>query len=161
MYRNHRLFLFIILRISYRARSLVRIAQKDKRSSPLGEKEIKGKDKENNDSSVLVVTIDTIHWERIIATLILVDSASVDVTISCQDDFPKDELNLRLNAEGKNYSAKTNYSYAISKNLVSQKFEKSQATINMSDTNEINPYLLLVAHQIIHSDNFTNNLMSD
>jgi len=37
-------FILIFIKKSYRARPLVRIAQKEMRSSPLGEKGIKGKE---------------------------------------------------------------------------------------------------------------------
>ena len=78
--------------------------------------------------------------------LVLESANAVSINIQCSDDFPKDELNLRLNAE--NYSAQTSLSYT-SKHSANTKAEKTQATINMSNTNEINPYLLLMAHLII------------
>ena len=62
--------------------------------------------------------------------------------------FPKEELLLRIEGEEKHYSvqSKVNFSTVEEKKSTT---DKPQAKINMSNTNEINPYLLLMAHTII------------
>lgn len=112
------------------------------------ELEITTKDENNSDNSVLIIKIQTIHYGEITATLTLEKANAVSVDIKCSEEFPKDELTLRLNGENKHYSAMSAISYSETTQTKPQ-IEKAQATINMSNTNEINPYLLLIAHQII------------
>lgn len=100
--------------------------------------------------SVLIVTITTINYGIITATLILETQNSVHVNIECSESFPKDELMLRLESEQKHYSMQSVISFETKKSLTeTQKSEITNAKINMSHTNEISPYLLLSAHSII------------
>lgn len=102
------------------------------------------------DESILIVTITTIHFGVITATLILETANSVHVNIECSEKFPKDELILRLESEQKRYSMQSVISFETKKTLnEAQTSEMTNAKINMSHTNEINPYLLLTAHSII------------
>ena len=123
--------------------------------------EIETKNKENKDgNSVLTVTITTINFGAVIATLALETSNSVQIAIECNDKFPKDELNERINGDRQHYSISTNTSFLVNKDLKT-KTDKPSANINMSQTNEINPYLLLMAHTIIkHVIDIDNNTTS-
>lgn len=112
------------------------------------ELEIQSQSEEKSDNSILIIKIQTVHYGEIVAMLVLEDANAVSINIQCAEEFPKDELSLRLESENKHYSAQTSLSYT-SKNKDKTKAEKTQATINMSNTNEINPYLLLTAHLII------------
>lgn len=114
------------------------------------ELEILSQNEENSDNSILIIKIQTINFGEIVATLVLEDSNAVSINIECNETFPKEELSQRLDAENKHYSALTSLTYS-SKQSTPIKAEKTQATINMSNTNEINPYLLLTAHQIIRN----------
>jgi len=110
--------------------------------------EISSKSEENLDNSVLTIRIQTINFGEVIAVLTLESPNSIDINIQCIDAFPKDELTLRLNADNKNYSSQNRVNYTT-KSIDKTTSEKTTATINMSGTNEINPYLLLAAQQII------------
>lgn len=114
------------------------------------ELEIMSKNEENSDNSILVIKIQTVNYGELVATLILEDSNAVSINIECNNKFPKEELSERLNTENKHYSALTSLTYSA-KQSTPITTEKAQATINMSNTNEINPYLLLTAHQIIRN----------
>lgn len=106
--------------------------------------------------SVLVVTITTINFGNVTATLILETSNSVHVNIACSEEFPKDELLNRIQGEEKHYSMQS----VISFETVASKpvdIEQTKAKINMSSTNEINPYLLLMAHAIIRNTIIIDN----
>lgn len=109
----------------------------------------KGSSGEDSDS-VLIITITTINYGNVVATLVLENSNSVHVNIECAKDFPKEELMLRIEGDEKHYSMESIVSFETNnatQPAVNQ--DKPQAKINMSDTNEINPYLLLMAHTII------------
>ncbi|MBO6088242.1 hypothetical protein J6P92_07875 [bacterium] len=104
----------------------------------------------NESDSILIITITTVNYGNVAATLILENSNSVHVNIECAKDFPKDELMLRIEGDEKHYSMESVVSFETNESVKPQQNqEKPQAKINMSDTNEINPYLLLIAHTII------------
>lgn len=100
------------------------------------------------DESILTITISTINYGIVTAVLILESKNSVHINIECAQKFPKEELLLRIEGEEKHYSvqSKVNFSTVEEKKSTT---DKPQAKINMSNTNEINPYLLLMAHTII------------
>lgn len=117
-----------------------------------------GQSGEESDS-ILIVTISTINFGRVVATLILETSNSVHVNIECQEKFPKEELLARIEGDEKHYSMQSVVSFET-KTTPLERAEGAQtkAKINMSQTNEINPYLLLMAHTIIrHTIVIDNN----
>ncbi len=100
--------------------------------------------------SILIINITTLNFGNVKAVLFLENSNSVRVNVECVKEFPKDELLLRIGAEEKHYSMQSSVTFETSsQNRLSENREKPQAKINMSNTNEINPYLLLMAHTII------------
>lgn len=112
--------------------------------------EIEAGEKSDGSDSILTITITTLNYGNVTATLILESSNSVHVNIECVKDFPKDELMLRIEGDEKHYSMESVVSFETStQTTVNEKQEKPQAKINMGNTNEINPYLLLMAHTII------------
>jgi hypothetical protein len=99
--------------------------------------------------SILIITITTLNYGDVKAILVLETSNSVHVNIECIKDFPKDELLLRIQSDEKHYSMESVISFETNSQIPKETSEKPQAKINMSNTNEINPYLLLMAHTII------------
>lgn len=119
--------------------------------------EIQQKSEDASESdSILVITLTTINYGMIKATLILETSNSVQVNIECCEDFPKQELQLRIEGEQKFYAMNSVLSFT---GKSADKTDSSQsANVNMSKTTEINPYLLLMAHSIIkHIIDIDNN----
>lgn len=110
-------------------------------------------DNEENDS-ILVITINTINFGKVIATLILETSNSVHVNIECSDKFPKDELLLRIEEEKHHYSMQS----VVSFQSVEAKSEViPRASVTMSSMSEINPYMLLMSHTIIRNTIIIDN----
>jgi hypothetical protein len=110
--------------------------------------------------SILTITISTINYGLVVATLILESSNSVQVNVACAEEFPKDDLTLRISGDEKHYSMQSSIFYQA-KTAKSDTAEKPQAKVNMSDTNMINPYMLLMAHSIIrHTIEIDKNYMS-
>lgn len=114
-----------------------------------------GSEGQENDS-ILVITITTINFGNVSATLILETSNSVHVSISCTEEFPKDELLNRIQGEEKHYAMQSVISFETINSKPSPS-EQPKAKINMSSTNEINPYLLLMAHAIIRNTIIIDN----
>ena len=99
--------------------------------------------------SILVITITTLHYGNVRATLVLETSNSVQMVVECSEEFPKKELQERIEGEQKYYSMDSVMSFETNDGIKAQENTKQSANINMSQTNEINPYLLLMAHTII------------
>lgn len=119
--------------------------------------EVTQKENTEESDSILTVTITTINFGTVIATLYLETSNSVQVAIQCSENFPKEELDNRLNSDKKHYSMETLTSYEVKKEFKPNS-DKAKASVNMSQTTEINPYLLLTAHSIIkHVIDIDNN----
>lgn len=118
--------------------------------------ETKSETGEESDS-VLTVTITTVNFGTVIATIFLETSNSVQTAIECSENFPKQELQLRMEADKKHYSMDSVTTFNVNKDL-KPNTNKASANINMSQTTEINPFLLLTAHTIIrHVIEIDNN----
>ena len=95
--------------------------------------------------------VDT-HVERLAKRFKLAEKKDDVLTVEnkLKKDFPKEELTRRIEGDEKHYSMSSVLSYETSstKSDISSP-EKPQAKINMSNTNEINPYMLLMSHTII------------
>ena len=113
--------------------------------------EIQSKSDDKEDSgSIITITISTLNYGIVKATLYLESTNSVQVNIECQKEFPKDELKLRIDNEQKYYSMDSVVCFVQKQEKSINSTAKTQtANINMSQTTEINPYLLLMAHMII------------
>lgn len=112
-------------------------------------------DTEESDS-ILTITISTVNYGTVVATLVLETSNSVHVSIECSKEFPKDELLIRIQGDEKHYSM--NSVITFSDREAKSEEEVAKAKINMSQTTEINPFMLLMAHTVIrHTIEIDNN----
>ena len=113
---------------------------------------------ENSDSSdsVITVLIQTKNYGNVKGSLTLTTKNSVDVLILCSEEFPKELLHKRLMDEMKNNSVQTNIDIEV---LITKQDDKDehQAKVNLSATNEMNPYLLLMAHSFIRNTIIIDN----
>ena len=107
--------------------------------------------------SILNITISTVNFGTVAATLILETSNSVQISIECSENFPKPELQLRIDKEKTHYAVDSVVSYEVNKDSKTV-IPNASVSVNMSQTTEINPYLLLMAHSIIkHVIDIDNN----
>lgn len=116
---------------------------------------------ESNDSK-LTVLIQTKNFGNVKGVFTLTTSNSVDVFITCSEDFPKTLLQRSLMDEGNSHAM----SIAIDVEAIDPKkvtnIEKPEAKVNLSATNEMNPYLLLMAHAFIrHTISIDSNAIND
>ncbi len=122
--------------------------------------EVQERNEESGESSdsILVITVTTLNYGVVKATLFLETSNSVHVDISSSDKFPKKELKLRIEKEQGFYSMESVLSFKTDDNIKQNSENKQAASINMSQTTEINPFLLLMAHTLIkHIIEIDNN----
>ncbi len=113
---------------------------------------------EDSDSSnsVITVLIQTKNYGNVKGSLTLTTQNSVDVLILCSEEFPKELLHKRLTDEMKNNAVQTNIDIEV---LITKQEDKDehQAKVNLSATNEMNPYLLLMAHSFIRNTIIIDN----
>ena len=114
---------------------------------------------ESNDSK-LTVLIQTKNYGNLKGVFTLTTSNSVDVLIFCSENFPKKVLQKYLMDESSAHAMNTN----IDIEEVSPKKEEinqiQETKVNLSATNEMNPYLLLIAHSFIRHTIIIDNEIS-
>ena len=112
--------------------------------------EIQGNPENEDGESILVITITTVNFNKVVATLILETSNSVHVNIECSDKFPKDELMNRIQSEEKHYSMQSVLTFQRMEGIA-ENVERTKAAVTMSSMDNVNPYLLLMSHAIIRN----------
>lgn len=112
--------------------------------------EIQGNPDNEEADSILVITITTVNFNKVVATLILETSNSVHVNIECSDKFPKEELLNRIQSEEKHYSMQSVLTFQKLEGI-SENVERTKAAVTMSSMENVNPYLLLMSHAIIRN----------
>jgi len=111
---------------------------------------------ESNDSK-LTVLIQTRNFGNVKGVFTLTTSNSVDVYILCSEDFPKKTLQKSLMEESSSHAMNTTIDIEAVEVKKKETFEKPEAKVNLSATNEMNPYLLLMAHAFIRNTIFIDS----
>lgn len=105
-------------------------------------------EKDSNDSK-LTVLIQTKNFGNLKGVFTLTTSNSVDIYITCSDSFPKGILQKYLNDESTSHAMNTTIDIEDIKPQKEEINEEHETKVNLSATNEMNPYLLLMAHSFI------------
>lgn len=105
---------------------------------------------ELNDSK-LTVLIQTKNFGNIKGVFTLTTSNSVDVYIICAENFPKSILQKSLMDESSSHAMNTNIDIEEVKPKNTELNEVRETKVNLSAANEMNPYLLLMAHSFIRN----------
>ena len=109
---------------------------------------------EQNEESIdadtfIKILITTVNYGNLQATVSLVLGNSVDIEIVCSEKFPKKELFKRLQKEGSQHSMQTVIDIKEQKPQEQLETLNPKAKVNLSNVNQVNPYLLLISHAII------------
>ncbi len=112
-------------------------------------------DTDFNDSK-LTVLIQTINFGNLKGIFTLTTTNSVDIMIFCSENFPKKLLLQSLMAESSAHAMNTNIDIEETKPLKEEN-ETRETKVNLSATNEMNPYLLLIAHSFIRNTILIDN----
>lgn len=125
--------------------------------------EISSPDGENDSNdSRLTVLIQTKNFGNLKGVFTLTTSNSVDVLITCSENFPKKLLQKTLMEESSAHAMNTTIDIEETTPIKEENVNQ-ETKVNLSATNEMNPYLLLMAHAFIRNtiiiDN--NNLSSE
>lgn len=120
--------------------------------------EIEGSSGGENESELsITILITTRNYGNVKVTLILLKGNSMSIFINCSEDFPKDELLKRLNAETKNHAIQSEIIFD-QKPVKKQETTTPQAKISMSNLSEVNPFMLLMANAVIRHTIELDNL---
>ena len=113
-------------------------------------------EQDSNDSK-LTVLIQTKNFGNIKGEFTLTTSNSVDVLITCTENFPKKILQKSLIDESSSHSMNTNIDIEEVTPQKEEVNETHETKVNLSATNEMNPYLLLMAHSFIRNTILIDN----
>lgn len=111
---------------------------------------------DSNDSK-LTVLIQTKNFGNLKGVFTLTTSNSVDIYIICSENFPKKLLLGFLNEESSSHAMNTNIDIEQIQPQKEEPNEEHETKVNLSATNEMNPYLLLMAHSFIRYTIFIDN----
>ena len=112
--------------------------------------EVETADGENeSNASRLTVLIQTKNYGNVKGVFTLTTSNSVDILITCSETFPKTLLQRQLKEEGDTHSMSMTIDVEAIQPKIEEHFDKPETKVNLSATNEMNPYLLLIAHAFI------------
>ena len=114
-----------------------------------------GENESNN--SKLTVLIQTRNYGNIKGDFVLTTSNSVDILITCSEIFPKKELERNLKSESNAHAMNTNIDIEEVVPLQEELKDTRETKVNLSATNEMNPYLLLMAHSFIRNTILIDN----
>ena len=120
--------------------------------------EITPQDGENDSNdSKLTVLIQTKNFGNLKGVFTLTTSNSVDILIYCSDKFPKKFLQKSLMDESSAHAMNTNIDVEEVQPKADENNETHETKVNLSATNEMNPYLLLMAHAFIRNTILIDN----
>lgn len=111
---------------------------------------------ESNDSK-LTVLIQTKNYGNVKGVFTLTTSNSVDIYIICSEDFPKNTLQKSLIEESSSHAMNSVIDIETIEPKKKLTLEKQETKVNLSATNEMNPYLLLMAHAFIRNTIFIDS----
>ena len=106
---------------------------------------------EDLNDSKLTVLIQTINFGNVKGVFTLTTSNSVDIYIVCAEGFPKTLLQKSLMEEGASHAMTMTVDVEAVEPKNTENAKKQEAKVNLSTTNEMNPYLLLMAHAFIRN----------
>ena len=95
------------------------------------------------------ILITMVNYGNLHATVSLVSGNSVDISIICSEKFPKKELFKRLYKDSTQHSMQTVIDFKEQKPQEQLDTLNPKAKVNLSNVNQVNPYLLLMSHAII------------
>jgi hypothetical protein len=115
-----------------------------------------GGENESNDSKLSVV-IQTKNFGTIKGIFTLTTTNSVDIFIVCNENFPKTILQKNLMQESTTHTMNTTIDIEEVTPIKNNQELNQETKVNLSATNEMNPYLLLMAHSFIRNTILIDN----
>lgn len=111
--------------------------------------EIEQDKEEKQFDTFIKIMITTVNYGNVNAVVSLVTGNSVDISITCSEKFPNEKLLKKLQNESKQYSMQSVIDFKKQSPQEQIDTETPKAKVNLSNVNDVNPYLLLISHAII------------
>lgn len=111
--------------------------------------EIEQEKEEKQFDTFIKIMITTVNYGNVNAVVSLVTGNSVDISITCSEKFPKEKLLKKLQNESKQYSMQSVIDFKKQSPQEQIDTDIPKAKVNLSNVNDVNPYLLLISHAII------------
>lgn len=111
--------------------------------------EIEQDKEEKQFDTFIKIMITTVNYGNVNAVVSLVTGNSVDISITCSEKFPKEKLLKKLQNESKQYSMQSVIDFKKQSPQEQIDTKTPKAKVNLSNVNDVNPYLLLISHAII------------
>lgn len=111
--------------------------------------EIEQEKEDKQFDTFIKIMITTVNYGNVNAVVSLVTGNSVDVSITCSEKFPREKLLKKLQNESKQYSMQSVIDFKKQSPQEQIDTEIPKAKVNLSNVNDVNPYLLLISHAII------------
>lgn len=111
--------------------------------------EIEQDKEEKQFDTFIKIMITTVNYGNVNAVVSLVTGNSVDISITCSEKFPKEKLLKKLQNESMQYSMQSVIDFKKQSPQEQIDTETPKAKVNLSNVNDVNPYLLLISHAII------------
>lgn len=111
---------------------------------------------ESNDSK-LTVLIQTKNFGNLKGEFTLTTTNSIDILILCSESFPKTLLQKKLMEDSSSHAMNTNIDMQEVQSKKDEIKTTNETKVNLSATNEMNPYLLLMAHSFIRNTILIDN----
>ncbi len=111
--------------------------------------EIEQDKEEKQFDTFIKIMITTVNYGNVNAVVSLVTGNSVNISITCSEKFPKEKLLKKLQNESKQYSMQSVIDFKKQSPQEQIDTETPKAKVNLSNVNDVNPYLLLISHAII------------
>lgn len=111
----------------------------------------------DSNNSKLTVLVQTKNYGNLKGEFILTTSNSIDIMIICSENFPKKTLQKLMLEESTTHSMNTNIDIEEIQAKSDELKEVQETKVNLSATNEMNPYLLLMAHSFIRNTIMLDN----
>ena len=119
--------------------------------------EITPQEEDESNNSKLTVLIQTKNFGNLKGEFTLTTTNSVDILIICSEKFPKKLLLKNLTDESDSHAMNTNIDIEQIQPKTEDINETHETKVNLSATNEMNPYLLLMAHSFIRNTILIDN----
>lgn len=112
---------------------------------------------DGGEETSVTILISTINYGNVKITIIQEAQNSITIIINCCEEFPKQELLKRINSESESHAIHS--SVAFEQNSAKPaEIPTRQAKVSLSDMNQVNPYLLLMANALIRNTIELDNL---
>ena len=106
----------------------------------------------------MLLLIQTKNYGNVKGIFILTTSNSVDILVTCAPMFPKTLLLQKLKEESSAHAMTATIDIEEIEPKKEENKENQETKVNLSATNELNPYLLLMAHAfILYTIQFDSN----